>query len=350
MAKKKADKTEGVDDVVILNEMAQVEKSITKAYGAGLLVDAQTVLDEPIMTIPLSPALDPVLGGGIPEGSWFILTGPPKYGKTTTLLDFCATCQTEQYGERDVYYLDVEGRLKKMNLTGVKGLRLDKLKIIRSKKGCILSGENFLDIGLHILDNHPGSVIVIDSISALCGANEMGKDMDEATMGGTSIAQGRFVRKAATTMPINKNIIIGITHQSASLAKFGSPVREKTSNALAYQADVKIKAKKIDPWVVGTKQIGQIVTWNVVVSALGPPAGETQSYIRYGHGIDKLTELIVMATDLGILNKPEKQSWYTFDYNGTEQKMQGLDGVYQFFAEEKSREEYLQGMIDEMLS
>lgn len=346
MAKKKAEVT---DDTVALNEMAQVEKSITKAYGAGLLVDAQTVLDEPVMVIPVSPSLNPVLGGGVPEGSWFIPTGPPKYGKTTLTLDFCATCQTEQYGERDVYYLDVEGRLKKMNLTGIKGLRLDKLKIIRSKKGCILTGEDFLDIGLQILDNHPGSVIVIDSISALCGANEMSKDMDEATMGGTSIAQGRFIRKAATTMPINKNIIIGITHQNASLAKYGSPVREKTSNALAYQADVKVRAKKIEPWLVGTKQIGQIVTWNVMVSALGPPAGEAQGYIRYGHGIDKLTELIVMATDLGVLSKPEKSSWYTFDYKGEEQKMQGLDGVYQFFIEDKDREKYMQAQINEML-
>jgi recombination protein RecA len=346
MAKKKAESS----DEAVLNEMAQVEKSITKAYGAGLLVDAQTVLDEPVMTIPLSPALNPVLGGGIPEGSWFILTGPPKFGKTTTLLDFCATCQTEQYGERDVYYLDVEGRLKKMNLTGVKGLRLDKLKIIRSKKGCILSGEAFLDIGLQVLENHPGSILVIDSVSALCGANEMSKDMSEATMGGTSIAQGRFVRKAANIMPINKNIIIGITHQNASLAMFGSPVREKTSNALAYQADVKIKAKKIDAWKVGNKQVGQIVTWNVMVSALGPPGGEVQSYLRYGHGIDKMTELIVMATQLGILSKPEKQQWYTFEYNGEEKKISGLDGVYQFFNEDPSRQQYIQDKINEMLS
>jgi recombination protein RecA len=346
MAKKKAESS----DEAVLNEMAQVEKSITKAYGAGLLIDAQTVLDEPIMTIPLSPALDPALGGGIPEGSWFILTGPPKFGKTTTLLDFCATCQTEQYGERDVYYLDVEGRLKKMNLTGVKGLRLDKLKIIRSKKGCILSGEAFLDIGLQVLENHPGSILVIDSVSALCGANEMSKDMSEATMGGTSIAQGRFVRKAANIMPINKNIIIGITHQNASLAMFGSPVREKTSNALAYQADVKIKAKKIDAWKVGNKQVGQIVTWNVMVSALGPPGGEVQSYLRYGHGIDKMTELIVMATQLGILSKPEKQQWYTFEYNGEEKKISGLDGVYQFFNEDPSRQQYIQDKINEMLS
>lgn len=347
MAKKKVDSN---FDGEVLNEIAQVEKSIEKAYGAGIMLDAHTVLDEPVMRIPLSPALDPVLGGGIPEGSWFILTGPPKYGKTTTLLDFCATCQTPEYGERDVYYLDVEGRLKKMNLTGIKGLNLDKLKIVRSKKGCILSAEDFLDIGLQVLENHPGAVIVIDSVSALCGKNEMSKDMDEATMGGTSQAQSRFVRKAANIMPINKNIIIGITHQTASLAMFGSPSREKTSNALAYQADAKIKAKKIDPWKVGNKQIGQIVTWNVMVSALGPPGGECQSYIRYGQGIDKLTELIVIATDLGILSKPEKSAWYTFEYDGEEKKVSGLDGVYQFFSEDEARVRYMQEKVNEMLA
>lgn len=345
MAKKKADTI----DQVVLNEMEQVRKSIVADYGEGILLDATVVLDEPIMTIPLSPSLDPVLSGGIPEGSWFVLTGPPKFGKTTTLLDFCATCQTDEYGARDVYYFDVEGRLKKMNLSGIKGLRLDKLKVIRSKKGCILTAENHLDIALQVLENHPGSIIVLDSVSALCGASEMTKGVDEATMGGTSSVQSRFVRKAGNIMPINKNIIIGITHQTASLTPYGSPMREKTSNALAYQADIKIKAKKAEPWKSGNKQIGQIVTWNVMVSALGAPGGETQSYLRYGQGIDKITELIVVATEMGILTKPDKQAWYSFEYAGEEKKLNGLEGVYKFFSEDKERQKYLQDQVNGML-
>ena len=37
-------------------------------------------------TITVSPSVDIALGGGIKEGSWVILTGDPKTGKTTTAI------------------------------------------------------------------------------------------------------------------------------------------------------------------------------------------------------------------------------------------------------------------------
>ena len=58
-----------------------VEQTIAKDYGDSLLVSGRDLLEKKIVTIPVSPKIDLILGGGIQEGSRVILTGQPKYGK-----------------------------------------------------------------------------------------------------------------------------------------------------------------------------------------------------------------------------------------------------------------------------
>jgi hypothetical protein len=42
---------------------------------------------------------------------------------------------------------------------------------------------------------------------------------------------------------------------------------------------------------------------------MGPPGGQVQSYIRYGHGIDKTQEILTLALDLGLIDK--SGAWFT---------------------------------------
>ena len=52
-----------------------------------------------------------------------ILAGPAGSGKTTTALQIAANAQKEAYGSRDVWYINVEGRLNRKNLEGIKKTR-----------------------------------------------------------------------------------------------------------------------------------------------------------------------------------------------------------------------------------
>ena len=47
-------------------------------------------------------------------------------------------------------------------------------------------------------------------------------------------------------------------------------------------------------------------------AAGGFPGSEAQSWLRYGHGIDKTQELFIMAVDLDVIGKAG--AWYTFNY------------------------------------
>ena len=80
-----------------------IDKALEKEYGKSAFFTADTLLNVEDTVIPVSPALDLILSGGIPEGSFVLLTGPPKIGKTTMCLQFAANAQKEEFGNREIF-------------------------------------------------------------------------------------------------------------------------------------------------------------------------------------------------------------------------------------------------------
>lgn len=354
MAKKKLDVSESTEE----DKIDQIYAEITKEFGQGVISTAHTFLDEKKVVIPVSPALDVALNGGIPEGSWVTLTGPPKIGKSSLALWIGYKAQQQEYGSRDIYYLSIEGRLKEMNISGLPLLNKDKFFPIRSTEGNILNAHQFLSIAEKIICTKPQSVVILDSVSALCTETEMNAGMDEQQRADGPKLLAKFCRKMANRIPINKTIVIAITQLSSNPSGYGSPVTEKSGYAIAYQVDVKLKAKKREYWESKTskKPIGQIVDWLVETSALGAPGGVAQSYLRYGHGIDELTELISLGTDLGLISAAG--AWYSCpflseyvtDYNEKDFKFQGQERLYEFFKGNPDKVQYLQQAFNKLVA
>ncbi len=232
-----------------------------------------------------------------------------------------------------MYYLNIEGRLKKRDLEGIPGLDLTKFHIIGSQQGKILHAEEYLQIAERIINEIPGCILIIDSYSALCTEAEITSDMDKMQRADGAKLLAKFCRKVANVIPVNKNIVIGITHLMGNPTGYGAEFKEKSGQAIAYQTDIKLRAKTFKPWIIGTDntQIGQEIEWQVVCSALGPPGATTTSYIRYGQGIDKYTELVNLASDVGIINKGG--AWYTITNLEDKPKFQGTEKVRAFLLE-----------------
>ena len=304
--------------------MSNIRAEVKKDFGDDIILSGNSIIDRKIVVIPVSPALDMVLSGGIPEGSFVVLTGQPKCGKTVTSLDFAATAQRPEYQgalktPREVYYLNIEGRIKKRDLEGIKGK--------------ILHAEEYLQIGEKIINQEPGCILVIDSYSALCTEAEITSDMDKMQRADGAKLLAKFCRKVANVIPVNKNIVIGITHLMGNPTGYGAEFKEKSGQAIAYQTDIKLKAKTFKPWTTGADgtQIGQEVEWQVMCSALGPPGATTTSYIRYGLGIDKYTEIINIACDIGAINKGG--AWYTLTSEKDSPKFQGTEKVRNYLVD-----------------
>lgn len=315
--------------------MMGLKEDVKKKFGDEIMRSATAVVDKESITIPVSPALDIVLNGGIPEGSFVVFTGQPKCGKTTTSLDFAATAQKPEYKgdlkkDRHVYYLNIEGRLKKRDLEGIPNLDLDRFQVIGSQQGKILHAEEYLQIAERIINEEPGSILIIDSYSALCTEAEITSSMDKMQRADGAKLLAKFCRKVANVIPVNKNIVIGITHLMGNPGYGNVEWKEKSGQAIAYQTDVKLRAKMFKAWTGSADgpQIGQEVDWTVLCSSLGPPGGNIKSYIRYGEGVDKAMELVTLCVDLGIIAKGG--AWYTLSSVKDKPKFQGTEKLRQF--------------------
>ena len=281
-----------------------MSKDIIKEYG-NVLHDPASITERDLETLSIGPKLDIALGGGVPEGSLFIMTGPEKVGKTITALTFCANAQ-KRYA-RKVFYANIEGRLRKRDLEGIVGLNLnaEQMQIIASTEGNILSAEKYLSIVDNIVHTEAGSIAVVDSFSALSSEAELTGDLADVQVMTVQKVLAKFCRRISNVLPINRVTVVGITHLMANVQKFGRAKSkvEKSGYALKYQVDVKLHATHSEPLMQGDTQIGQTVHWQIVTSAIGPPGQKVSSHIRYGKGIWKEMELTDLLIDFGLISK-----------------------------------------------
>ena len=294
---------------------------IIKQFGDKAVLPASAVVEDKKQIIPWAPSLDIILGGGVPEGSWVTLTGEPKCGKTTTCLHFAAKAQKESNGSRNVYYLNIEGRLKPRDLNGIDGLDLDNIHVIGSYfdendgKGRILSAEEYLQAGEHVIKNDPGCIVIIDSVSQLITEKEINSDVKELHRAPGAKLLSNFCKRMANVIPVNRNIVLAITHQIANVSGYGKSKVESGGRKIAYAVDIKLEAKRVEKWTTGKDDdypVGQIVTWETHSTAIIAPGRKIASYIRSGNGIDETTEIIGLAIDTGFITK--KGSWMTCSF------------------------------------
>lgn len=291
-------------------------KSIIKDYGQ-VIKSGTDVLQEKkdYKVISIGPAIDIALGGGIREGCWLTLTGDPKSGKTTTAMQIAVNCQKEG---RPIIYLDAEGRLKDLNFQ-VEGFDLEKIHII-APEDKPLPAEDFLDIAYKML-SHPdyhGAVLIIDSISSLIPAKELDGDFSPGRAGLPKILS-IFTKKIGQLLPRQRGLVIAITHYIANTGGYGKAKLADGGNKIQYQADTRMEigsgegTSAVKAWEDDSgKRIGQVVNWKIICSSMGAPGGMVQSYIRYGHGIDRTQEILMLSLDLGLIEKAG--AWFTCSF------------------------------------
>ena len=215
MAKKAKDKDDEITNPTTLT--AKIMADLNREFGGKIANNAESILTRDIKTINVSPALDLILNGGIPEGSFVSLSGKPKTGKTTTALTFAAKAQ--KLG-KTIYFINVGGRLKKMNLTGIKNLDTspEKFVVIESDDENIRSSKDFLNAVEFIVKNHPGCVVIIDSLSALVDGQQLTNGAGSGMPGGGQKVVAEFVANMSNVVPVKKTIIVGITHKIPTIA------------------------------------------------------------------------------------------------------------------------------------
>lgn len=324
---------------------AQIQAELEKDYGEGIFTNARYVLETPKKVFGFSPALDEATGG-IPEGCLVLCSGKPKHGKTSSILHF-AKKFLEADSKHQVYYFDVEARLKQMNIQGTPGLDLDRFHIISSTQGNILYAEKILSMVEKIANRNPNCLIIVDSLSALCPETEYVGDMSGQIRPVGPKLLSLFFKRMSNVLAVNKVILICMQHLITNTSGYGPKYMEDGGVKAQYHMDIKMRIKYAERWTVGSADneqcIGLKVNWEIPCSALGmAPDQECTSYIRFGTGIDELKEYMDMAVGLGIINKAG--AWFAFG----EDKVQGEEKLYRFFVENPNKKDEMIQRIKEM--
>lgn len=288
-------------------------------------LSADSIIDEKKIIIPWSPQIDKGLNGGILSGSTVVVSGPPKLGKTTSILHFCKNAQKLGY---TIVYCDIECRLKSRDLLGIKGLDLseEKFKLIRSTKDQILDGEEQIEMLEKVLKSYSKVIAIADSLSALCCKDLIEGDIKERYRDSSPLLISRFCKKACNYIGVTQNVFIGVTHIIANQGTGHKKWMEASGNKIQYAADFKIRGTHSTDWIYKDNQIGQYINWICECSALGSPNRGCVSRLRYGEGIDDCSEMVELAKELGVLRS--SGNWIYYDdenkWNGVETTMQAM--------------------------
>ena len=329
--------------------------AIKKKYG-DIVRRGSTIFEEKSnkKCISISPAYDYALNGGILEGSWTVISGVEKCGKSSLCLQTIANGQLQ--GRKGIY-ADAESRIKSYNLSGIHDLNQDELEIISGKKED-LSAEDILNTvnDMIRLPKFHGSVVVIDSTSSLLPRDEMDAEVSSKLRAQLPKLLSHWIKKNAQVVVRNDILMILITHYITNTSGYGKHKLADCGVMVQYQADNRLNFTHVEPWEEAGKKIGQKTSCDISCSAMGASGKTATSYLRFGHGIDFTQECVELCEQFCLLDK--SGSWYTipcFARNPelaefATQSFQGKSKIYEFISSNSVAGDFLKKELASLLA
>lgn len=291
MARKKS-ASEEVDDIVGMSA-DELQKQLGSKIKRG--VDFKDSDYKSISTGSIK--LDWALGLPCLEGSMIEIFAPAGVGKTTLALSICSNAMAM---DKDVFYFDLEFKLREAQIKMIKNFTRDKFNIIYPD-----TAEDCLNMMQKIVTDFPGCVIVLDSIGGLLPEVEDAQDYSNVGMAVVPRILHKLVRKITGIAARNKCLLIFLNHLTATMAMYGQKDTTHGGNAIKNRAAQRIQLAALagDAIKVGDKKIGQNVRATIVKNNVNAPYIEVFFPIIYGKGIDSDSELMDFAQELGFVVK-----------------------------------------------
>ena len=338
MAQKKVTNIKEIDKQKQLDEaLGQIERQ----FGVGTVM---RMGDKKIEKIPAistgSLGLDLALGiGGPPKGRVVEIYGPESSGKTTLTLEVIAQCQ-KQGGT--AAFIDAEHALDPI-YAGKLGVNVEELLISQPD-----TGEQALEVTDIMVHSGAVDVLVIDSVAALVPKAEIEGEMGDSHIGLQARLMSQALRKLTGGVQKSKTLVIFINQIRYKIGvMFGSPETTSGGNALKFYSSVRLDIRRIGTVNEGDEVVGNESRVKVVKNKVSPPFKQAEFQIIYNKGINRLGELIDLASDADIIEK--SGAWYS--YNG-ERIGQGKANAVEFLHEnsklaEKIEKEAIQALTTE---
>jgi recombination protein RecA len=299
--------------------LAQIERQ----FGKGSVMrmgDSNVGRDiEAISTGSLG--LDIALGiGGLPKGRIVEIYGPESSGKTTLTLQVIAECQKNG---GTAAFIDAEHALDPSYAEKL-GVKVEELLISQPD-----TGEQALEITDMLVRSAAVDVVVIDSVAALTPKAEIEGEMGDTHVGLQARLMSQALRKLTANIKRSNTLVIFINQIRMKIGvMFGSPETTTGGNALKFYASVRLDIRRTGAIKKGEETMGSETRVKVVKNKVAPPFRMAEFDILYNEGISRESEIINLATELGLIEKAG--AWYSYKQ---EKIGQGKENVRMYLKE-----------------
>ena len=276
------------------NVIVAVEKQFGKGAIMALGDDEEA---EPVSTIGTgSLALDLATGvGGYPRGRVVEIYGPESSGKTTLALHAIAEAQRSG---GVAAFIDAEHALDIAYARDI-GVATEKLLISQPD-----TGEQALDIAEMLVRSGAVDLIVIDSVAALTPKAELEGEMGDQHMGLQARLMSQALRKLTAVTHRTGTTLLFLNQLRQKIGvTFGSPETTTGGNALKFYASMRLDVRRIGQVKIGDEPVGGRTRVKIAKNKCTPPFTEAEFEIRWGTGVDALSELIDLGVSRGLIDK-----------------------------------------------
>ena len=279
---------------------------IEKQFGKGAVMrlgDETTRLEQGVISTG-SMSVDLALGvGGVPRGRVVEIYGPESGGKTTLSLHIIAEAQR---AGGVAAFIDAEHALDPQYAKAI-GVDIDNLLVSQPD-----TGEQALEITELLVRSGAVDIIVIDSVAALVPRAEIEGEMGDSHVGLQARLMSQALRKLTGILSKSHTTAIFINQIREKIGvMYGNPETTPGGRALKFYSSIRMEVRRKGDVKSGADKVGNLTRVKVTKNKVAPPFKEAEVEIMFGRGIDKLGDLITVATDLDVINK--SGSWYGYN-------------------------------------
>ncbi|ETV79273.1 protein RecA, variant 3 [Aphanomyces astaci] len=272
----------------------QIESNFGK--GALMQLGASGVAQDIEVISTGSLSLDIALGiGGLPKGRVVEIYGPESSGKTTLALHCIAEAQKKG---GTCAFVDAEHAIDGHYAKAL-GVNIDELYVSQPD-----SGEQALEIADTLIRSGAVDVVVVDSVAALVPRAELEGEMGDQQIALQARLMSQALRKLTGSLSKSNCMLIFLNQIRQKVGVlFGSPEVTSGGTALRYYASVRLDIRRKTQIKDGDNVIGNETVVKVAKNKLAPPFKVATFDMLYGKGVDRVSEVLDLGTDIGALKR-----------------------------------------------